>query len=69
MVAANKKGSALGAILSTVEFGLLMTAAGQPATVDGVATKILTREPLEGFYSGTLLYSLAGQPLPSQLGG
>jgi peroxygenase len=62
MIAADSHGSKLGSVLSTVEFGLLMTTAGQPGP-DGA--KVLTRERLEQFYDGTLLYALSGQPVPS----
>lgn len=61
MIAVNKAGSNLGAFLSTVEFGLLMKVAGEPRGEE----RVITRQTMQGFYEGTLLYTLAGQPIPS----
>jgi peroxygenase len=65
MIAANKGGSRLGAFLSTVEFGLLMKVAGEQRELAGGQSRVLTREKMQGFYEGTLLYTIAGQAIPS----
>ena len=65
MIAANSHGSKLGSFLSSVELGLMMKVAGEDRKVDGQETRVLTREKLEAFYNGTLLYTLSGQPIPS----
>ncbi len=67
MIAVNKKGSKLGSFLSKVEFGLLMKVAGEVRTADGKESRVLTRERMQSFYDGTLLYVLAGQSVPSAL--
>lgn len=61
MVATNKRGSHLGAFLSKVEFGLLLSVAGE---LRG-ESQVLTRQTLQRFYDGSLLYALAGQPIPN----
>ena len=62
MIAVNKKGSKLGSFLSTLEFGLLMKVAGESRGDE----RVITREKMQGFYEGTLLYTLAGQPVPAE---
>lgn len=65
MIAVNKKGSTLGSFLSKVEFNLLMKVAGETGGADGNESRVLTRERMQAFYDGTLLYALAGQTVPS----
>lgn len=48
--------------VSKLEFGLLMEIAGEESPFTG--ENILTRERLAEFYDGSLLYKIAGEPVP-----
>lgn len=54
-----------GGVLARLELPVLLKIAGEPAEVDGVEQKVLTRERLAKFYDGSLFYELAGRPVPN----
>ena len=56
--------SFFGSTLAKLELPILLRIAGEPMDVDGVETKVLTKERLAKFYDGSLFYELAGMPVP-----
>lgn len=56
--------SFFGSTLAKLELPILLKIAGEPMEVDGVETKVLSRERLAKFYDGSLFYELAGRPVP-----
>ncbi len=58
------KESIFGSTLARLELPILLRIAGEPMDVDGVETKVLTKERLAKFYDGSLFYELAGLPVP-----
>ena len=58
------KESFFGSTLAKLELPILLRIAGEPMDVNGVETKVLTKERLAKFYDGSLFYELAGMPVP-----
>ena len=57
-----------GSLASKAEFGLLLEIAGQDQVIADKQTRVLTRDTLSRFYDGTLLFDIAGETVPFQVG-
>ena len=55
-----------GRLAVKFEFPILLEIAGEDQKVNGTTEKVLTKERLRAFYNGSLLYELAGRPVPKE---
>lgn len=61
---ARNKEDGASSLVSTFEFGLLIELAGEKRVIDGKETSVVTRQTMERFYDGSLIYDLVGRTPP-----